>query len=52
MSTLAVTGDAGPNSSYETTRFNALRHGVLSRHTVLPWEDRSRCGTLLDAFVG
>ena len=23
----------------EMTRFNALRHGVLSRYTVLPWED-------------
>ena len=23
----------------EVTRFNALKHGVLSRHTVLPWED-------------
>jgi hypothetical protein len=23
----------------EVTRFNALRHGVLSRYTVLPWED-------------
>jgi hypothetical protein len=24
---------------YEITRFNALRHRVLSRYTVLPWED-------------
>ena len=23
----------------EITRFNALRHDVLSRYTVLPWED-------------
>jgi hypothetical protein len=23
----------------EVTRFNALKHGVLSRYTVLPWED-------------
>jgi hypothetical protein len=33
-----------PSTSTETagtevTRFNALRHGVLSRYTVLPWED-------------
>jgi hypothetical protein len=27
--------------SYELTRFNATRHGILSRHAVLPWEDRS-----------
>ena len=25
--------------STELTRFNALRHGILSRYTVLPWED-------------
>jgi hypothetical protein len=25
---------------YEVTRFNALRHGVLSRYTVLPWDRR------------
>ena len=23
----------------EITRFNALKHGVLSRYTLLPWED-------------
>jgi hypothetical protein len=23
----------------ELSRFNALRHGILSRYTVLPWED-------------
>src|SRR5438094_510619 len=23
---------------YEVARFNALRHGVLSQYTVLPWE--------------
>jgi hypothetical protein len=25
--------------STEMTRFNALRHGVLSRYTVAPWKD-------------
>lgn len=24
--------------NYELSRFNATRHGILSRHTVLPWE--------------
>src|SRR3954454_3978024 len=43
--------DAVPNASYETTRFNALQHGVLSRHAVLPWEDRSEYQALLDALV-
>src|SRR5262249_16014310 len=26
----------------EITRFNALRHGVLSRYTVLPWESAAQ----------
>ena len=37
--------------SYEITRFNALRHGVLSRYTVLPWEDQDEYCRLLDALV-
>src|SRR4051812_3907386 len=37
--------------SYEITRFNALRHGVLSRYTVLPWEDEAEYRTLLEALV-
>src|SRR6476660_6112380 len=51
MNTLPSPVALVPNSSYETTRFNALRHGILSRHTVLPWEDRSEYQTLLDALV-
>jgi hypothetical protein len=51
MNTLPSPATLVPNSSYETTRFNALRHGVLSRHTVLPWEDQSEYQTLLDALV-
>lgn len=35
----------------EITRFNALRHGILSRYTVLPWEDGAEYGALLDAFA-
>jgi hypothetical protein len=26
------------SSGTELTRFNALRHGLLSRYTVFPWE--------------
>jgi hypothetical protein len=37
--------------NYEVTRFNALCHGVLSRHTVLPWEDGEEYRSLLEAFV-
>ena len=31
-------------------RFNATRHGVLSRYTVLPWEDGEEYGGVLAAF--
>jgi hypothetical protein len=33
------------------TRFNALRHGVLSRYTVLPWEDPAEYEALLAGLV-
>ena len=35
----------------EITRFNALRHGVLSRYTVLPWEDADEYYVLVAALV-
>src|SRR5215210_4541163 len=35
----------------ELTRFNALRHGVLSRYTVLPWEDADEYRALIDALA-
>ena len=37
--------------SFDITRFNALRHGVLSRYTVLPWEDVGEYRALLEAFA-
>ena len=36
---------------YEVARFNALRHGVLSQHTVLPWEDADEYRALLESLV-
>ena len=39
------------NGGYDVTRFNALRHGVLSRYTVLPWEDENEYRELLNALV-
>jgi hypothetical protein len=39
------------SGNYAVARFNALRHGVLSQHTVLPWEDGDEYGALLDALV-
>ena len=35
----------------EITRFNALRHGVLSRYTVLPWENADEYSALVAALV-
>jgi hypothetical protein len=35
----------------DITRFNALRHGVLSRYTVLPWENADEYRALLEALV-
>jgi hypothetical protein len=31
----------------ELSRFNALRHGILSRYTVLPWEDATEYEAIL-----
>ena len=39
-----------PVGSFDATRFNALRHGVLSRYTVLPWEDVGEYRALLEAL--
>src|SRR3954447_13133633 len=33
------------------TRFNALRHGVLSRYTLLPWEDEGEYQDIVSALV-
>jgi hypothetical protein len=51
MRTKLATAEGARADSYQTTRFNALRHGVLSRHTVLPWEDEGEYRALLDALV-
>ena len=37
--------------STEITRFNALKHGVLSRYTVLPWEDAAEYHDLVAALA-
>jgi hypothetical protein len=39
------------SNSYATVRFNALKHGVLSRHVDLPHEDRREFDDLLAALV-
>src|SRR3954469_15083717 len=35
----------------DITRFNALRHGVLSRYTVLPWENADEYWAVVEALV-
>src|SRR5215469_3490660 len=39
------------HGGYESSRFNAVRHGVLSEHTVLPWENKAEYEALLNALV-
>ncbi len=39
------------SGGYEMARFNALRHGVLSRYTVLPWEDADEYRALVAALA-
>src|SRR4029077_472838 len=39
------------HDGYDASRLNALRHGVLSAHTVLPWEDKAEYEALLNALV-
>ena len=43
--------ESGVLEAYDVTRFNALRHGVLSRYTVPPWEDANQYTAVIDALV-
>ncbi|GAB2178314.1 hypothetical protein [Dongia sp. agr-C8] len=49
--TATKTTPPAPSESTEVTRFNALRHGILSRYTILPWEDAAEYTALLAALV-
>ncbi len=51
MNDIAHTPPLESAGDYQSTRFNALRHGVLSRYTVLPWEDEGEYRALLDALA-
>lgn len=44
-------GDSGFPGSYDMSRLNAVRHGILSRHTILPWECEAEYKMLLDALI-
>ncbi len=40
-----------PAAGTEITRFNALKHGILSRHTVLPWENPDEYQSLVASLT-
>jgi hypothetical protein len=41
----------GDGGNYEAARFNALRHGVLSQYTILPWENGAEYAALVEALA-
>ena len=49
--TSTTTASPAETGGTEITRFNALRHGVLSRYTVLPWENADEYQALVAALV-
>ncbi len=56
MSTIAGTAPLTPTAdpsqnSYEVVRFNALKHGILSRYTVLSHENHADYESLVNALV-
>ena len=40
-----------PQRGYQAVRYNAVSHGILSRHTVLPHEDKEEFSMLLNALI-
>ncbi len=42
---------ADTDGHYDAVRFNAMKHGILSRHAVLPHEDADDYATLVAALV-
>lgn len=50
-STVGQIDVAVPSEGYDASRLNAVRHGILSRFTVLPWEDAAEYEALLDALT-
>ena len=42
--------EAVKSDSYEVSAFNATKHGILSRYTVLPWENIEEYRVLLDSL--
>ncbi len=38
-------------SDYQVSRFNAVKHGILSKHTVLSWEDKGEYDELYASLI-
>jgi hypothetical protein len=53
VSLSAENGQTAPvcETKYDAVRFNAIKHGILSRHTVLPHEDQHEFADLLAALM-
>lgn len=51
MRTMPAAVEVVPSGNYAETRFNGLRHGVLSQYTVLPWEDAAEYRAVLAALI-
>lgn len=49
--TETATRAAAETGGTEVTRFNALKHGILSRYTLLPWEDPVEYQLLIAALA-
>ena len=47
----ATAADETPQNNYEPVRYNAMKHGILSRLAVRPHEDVGEFGDLLAALV-
>ncbi len=48
----SIPDEASENTdSYQAVKLNAMTHGILSRHTVLPHEDRNEYDTLLSLLI-
>lgn len=50
-STMAHNNVTLPSEGYDASRLNAVRHGILSRFMVLPWEETTEYEALLDALT-
>jgi hypothetical protein len=51
MNDAIVTLPASTPNDYSASRLNALRHGILSRYAVLPWEDEAEYRSLLGSLL-